>query len=369
MSDALQPVTILDHLSTPVAAYSGPDLTVRFANERMRALWGRGNDVIGLPLKEVLPGGSADAAMVNLENFRHSSTEIHTAECESRYYQDGELHQHLCRQEFKVISRDPEAVILHTILAIRGVHENPEPVYETDAEAQQGLINRFITQAPAGICLLDGPDFVFELVNPFYQQLFPDRKLLGRPLAKAIPEIVEGPLLSVLENVYRTGRTFEGKEVRFPFRSASGMVEERYFTFIYQARRDMNNEIDGIIVFAVEVTDAVLNRKKVDEQEMHLREMVMASPYGMMILQGDGMVIQIANQEIANLWQKKLDDITGRKLMEVLPEIGDQPFPKLLAKVYQTGISYGKQEETLFIKSPEGDVKRHVSFFYDPLFD
>nr|WP_235998585.1 PAS domain-containing protein [Hymenobacter sp. BT559] len=49
-------------------------------------------------------------------------------------------------------------------------------------------------QAPAAICLLQGPDFVYELVNPSYQRLFAGRQLLGRPLLAAVPEF-EGSTL------------------------------------------------------------------------------------------------------------------------------------------------------------------------------
>ena len=50
-----------------------------------------------------------------------------------------------------------------------------------EAEQQQQRLARFFRQAPAAICVLDGPDLVFELVNPAYQQLFPGRQLLHRP--------------------------------------------------------------------------------------------------------------------------------------------------------------------------------------------
>src|SRR5437764_936145 len=44
-------------------------------------------------------------------------------------------------------------------------------------------------QAPALICVLRGPEHVYELVNPMYQQLFGDRVLLGKPIREAVPEL------------------------------------------------------------------------------------------------------------------------------------------------------------------------------------
>ena len=49
-------------------------------------------------------------------------------------------------------------------------------------------LNRFFMQAPAGICILSGPELTFELINPLYQQLFPGRELLGKPMLQAFPK-------------------------------------------------------------------------------------------------------------------------------------------------------------------------------------
>jgi hypothetical protein len=35
-------------------------------------------------------------------------------------------------------------------------------------------------QAQAAVCVLAGPEFVYELVNLLYQQFFPERRLLGQ---------------------------------------------------------------------------------------------------------------------------------------------------------------------------------------------
>ncbi|WP_233635993.1 SDR family oxidoreductase [Hymenobacter setariae] len=44
-------------------------------------------------------------------------------------------------------------------------------------------------QAPAAMCLFQGPTLIYELVNPSYQQLFADRALLGKPLLEAHSEL------------------------------------------------------------------------------------------------------------------------------------------------------------------------------------
>src|ERR1700744_1543566 len=130
------------------------------------------------------------------------------------------------------------------------------------AELEKRRLNNFFMQMPAGVCVLDGPEMVFELVNPLYQELFPGRDLLGKPLLEAVPEVKGQPIWDILQQVYQSGETFEGNELLIPLaRTAGGPVEDRYFNFIYQARRNEYDAIDGILVFVIEVTDMVQARK------------------------------------------------------------------------------------------------------------
>lgn len=158
---------------------------------------------------------------------------------------------------------------------------------QTAAKAQQETaserdrLHEFFMQAPAGICILNGPELVFELVNPLYQQLFPGRSLLGKPLLDAVPEIKDQPIQKILEDVYMTGQTFEGKELLIPLaRSSDGPVEDRYFNFIYQAKKDGEGSVDGILVFVMEVTEMVNDRKEMEKTQDNLKAAVTSARLG-----------------------------------------------------------------------------------------
>ncbi|MCB2377612.1 PAS domain-containing protein [Hymenobacter sp. BT635] len=135
---------------------------------------------------------------------------------------------------------------------------------QTEAERQKARLEQFFMQAPAAICILDGPALVFELVNPGYQQLFPGRRLQNKSIWEALPELVGSPVQELLERVYATGETVQGKEVPAPAARHEGMPpEDMYFNFTYQARFDEQGNIDGVLVFAYEVTEQVLARQRV----------------------------------------------------------------------------------------------------------
>ncbi|MDB5233105.1 MAG: hypothetical protein JWR44_98 [Hymenobacter sp.] len=130
-----------------------------------------------------------------------------------------------------------------------------------EAERQRLLL--LFQEAPAGICILAGPELVFEFVNPAYQRLLPGRELVGQPILVALPELVATPVENLLHGVYATGQSHEEQALRIPVaRPADGVLEDRYFTFIYQPRRNERDKVDGILVFVFEVTEQVRTRQQ-----------------------------------------------------------------------------------------------------------
>lgn len=148
----------------------------------------------------------------------------------------------------------------------------------SEIEQQRDRLRRFLMQAPAGICVLDGPDFILELVNPSFQQLFPERKLLGKTVLEGFPEIREQQIWAILREVFQTGKHFQGNEWLIPLVNAEGVLEDRYFNFIYQARFDAAGKTDGLLVFVYEVTDMVQIRLEVEENEKRFRLLLNAIP-------------------------------------------------------------------------------------------
>jgi len=132
-------------------------------------------------------------------------------------------------------------------------------------QAEKDRLERFIMQAPAIIVVHSGPDLVFEKINPRYQQVFPGRQLLGKPLLEGLPELAGTPVWDMVRHVYRTGETVYGEEVLIPLAPHEGApLQNNYYNFIYQARRDEHGQVDGIMVFAYDVTVQVEGRKQAE---------------------------------------------------------------------------------------------------------
>lgn len=240
------------------------------------------------------------------------------------------------------------------------VESRTQELFTAQAEAtrQNERLNRFFMQAPSGICVFDGPDLVFELVNPPYQQLFPGRKLVGKPMLEALPELKDQLIVDVLKNVYATGNTFEGRELLVPLaRTADGPVEDRYFTFIYQARHDTAGKVDGILVFVAEVTEAVLTRKKEKENDERFRFLLNAIPQQVWTARANGM-LDYVNEVICGDFGQKAEYIIEQGWQTFIHPDDQQT----CLKKWLTALKTGKEYLVEFrLKFRDGQYRWHLA--------
>jgi len=131
-----------------------------------------------------------------------------------------------------------------------------------EAEAERTRLREIFTLAPAAIAVLEGPEHTFSYANPRYCELIGRWELIGKPLREAVLE-VEEKILVLLDAVYTTGEPFVGAEI--PIRLERGdEIYDALLNFSYVAIRDANGAITGIMVHAVDITDQVRARQRVE---------------------------------------------------------------------------------------------------------
>jgi PAS domain S-box-containing protein len=190
-------------------------------------------------------------------------------------------------------------------------------------QQERDRLKSFFMQAPAGICILDGPELVYELVNPAYQQLLPERVLLNRPLFEALPELIDTPLQEILLNVYRTGQIYETNELLIPVAEyEGGPTRDRYFSFSYHPRRDANNKIDGILTFVFEVSGMMKIQQELREareqaeQQKRVYETITSGTPDLMYVWDLNYRFTYANSALLSMWGKTWETAIGKSLLE-----------------------------------------------------
>ena len=90
----------------------------------------------------------------------------------------------------------------------------------------------------------------------------------------------------------------------------------------------------------------------------------------MCIVRSRELIIGMANQPMLAIWNKTADEIINHKLLDVFPEVSDQPFPGLLLSVFDTGLPVFIEELPAVLKDADGSLRTvYSNFTYQPLFD
>ncbi len=130
---------------------------------------------------------------------------------------------------------------------------------------RQKLFNLFMN-APALICVLRGPEHIYELANkPYMQMVGSKRNLIGTQIRKAIPELKEQGIFEILDKVYKTGNPFIGKEMPIKLNTTETGKTDTVLNFVFQPYSDSNGKVQGIISYASDITSLVDKRKRIEE--------------------------------------------------------------------------------------------------------
>ncbi|MHA4811903.1 PAS domain-containing protein [Flavitalea flava] len=240
------------------------------------------------------------------------------------------------------------------------------------------LFLNIVKQAPVGITIFRGKEFIVEMANATYLQIVDrtEASFVGKPLFESLPEVKEA-VAPLLNQVLETGIPYYGNEFEVQL-NRHGHKETTYFNFIYQplyedagnGKRPESGKASGIMVVANEVTAQVLSKHILAESEKQFRDVVTRSPIAMTIFRGKDLIIEMANEVLLNkIWKRALHEVQGKKLLDVFPELKGQQFPGLLHKVQSTGIAHSENEAVAFVNGPEGLKKYWLDYEYAPLFE
>ncbi|GAA4504636.1 hypothetical protein GCM10023172_31160 [Hymenobacter ginsengisoli] len=425
--------SILEQAPVAIGLFRGPEQEVATANTQLCAMWGHEPaEVLGRPLLEGVPELQGQGFAELIGEVARTQVPYVGREVPAQLAQQGRLQtcyfnfvyqplygpggellgvldiaidvteQVLARQQVQHLNEELAATneelqaaneeflanneeLTRTQLQLQQLNEELErrvtertralAQAQAEAEHQRQRLTRFFNQAPAAICMLDGPDFVFELVNPTYQQLFPGRQLLGRPLLAALPEISGQPVWHTLQHVYETGQTHEEVGIRTPIATyEGGPLKDFYLHYIQQARYDEHGRIDGVLVFALDMTEQVLAQQRADalqaemlataqrraQEREDLFNVYERTPAVIAFLRGPEHRLAYFNPAYEQLFPGR--QMRGRPIADIQPEAVEQGFVQLLDHVYQTGETYYGNELPLKVVQPDSDQAKTTYF-------
>ncbi|WP_231490859.1 PAS domain-containing sensor histidine kinase [Pedobacter sp. Leaf170] len=228
-----------------------------------------------------------------------------------------------------------------------------------------------------------------------------ERTIVGKNLEDALPEIVGQPFINILKNVWRTGVSYYASDTAAEL-IVNGERQTFYFDFEYRAMLDENQKTYCIIHTSRDVSQRrasliLIGEKEEEEQAIneemaatveellstneelnksmvlladsreHIRTIIEQAPVGICVLEGDDLVIDIANKVILNIWGRKESEVIGKPHELARPELKGQPVNKWLRDVYETGIAKVNNVFRVMLYQENGLREAFVNSIYQPI--
>lgn len=161
-------------------------------------------------------------------------------------------------------------------------------------QGERERLRRMFEQAPGFVAMMRGPDHVFELTNAAYRQLTGNRDLVGRSAREALPDLRDQVYFELLDEVYRTGKPYEGRSLAVDFKAFDGApVERKYVDVVYQPVFDEEGGVIGIFAQGADVTARVAAEEAIKSAERQSRQIFNgALDYAIIALDLDGQILR-----------------------------------------------------------------------------
>jgi PAS domain S-box-containing protein len=249
------------------------DLNYRFsyANKALLTMWGKSaEDAIGYGLREngyeewhaAMHEREIDEIITTKKSIRGTVSFPH-AELGSRIY------------DYILVPVLNEA---GQVEAIAGTTRDITDIKHAGEKLQQSKarLSNMIDQTPAPTLVLMGDDLVIEQINkPMLQMIGFGEEVIGTSLLKNMPELTDQYIWAQVVKVYKEGIHFNQSEVLVSHKR-TGVLKDYYYNIAYRPLWE-NGKITGMIQVAIDVTEQVTARKKLEESEGRFRALVNAS--------------------------------------------------------------------------------------------
>ncbi|HET7897560.1 MAG TPA: PAS domain S-box protein, partial [Flavisolibacter sp.] len=245
----------------------------------------------------------------------------------------------------------------------------PDLQARKELEESEKRFRNLVQEAPVATAIYVGREMKIQWANDAMIKLWgKDKTVIGKTVREALPEIEDQPFHGQLDRVFTTGEMYQATEDKGEL-MVEGRLQTFYFNFSYKPLRDADGQVYGILNMAIDVTDMVDNKRKLEESEKAFRNLIMQAPVGICLLTGNNFIVDIANEQYLELVGRKKEALINRPVWEALPEAKAQGYDLLLDSVKQTGKPYFGNEQAVELLRNGTIETVYLNFVYEPLFD
>ena len=332
----------------------GKDMVITLANNRMKEIWGKGNNVEGKTLLQVLPELKDQPFPTMIDKVYTTGIPVYANEILARLKHKGKIDD----RYFNIVYQ-PHREADETISGVITIaHEVTAQVAVKKAvEDSEKRYNMMVMQSPFAFAVLKGKDMVVTLANDSVKEMWgKGKEVEGKPLLEVMPEIKDQGFPELLDKVYTTGISYTTYETMVRL-VRNGKTEDVYFNFAYQPYREADETISGVTVIAIEVTPQAEFNKKVKESEENFRLLTELMPQK--ISQADAAGKEFFyNQNWLSYSGLSIEELKGDGWGKIMhPDERDE-----ITKRWQHSVKTGSNfEMEIRLLNKKGEYKWHLS--------
>jgi PAS domain S-box-containing protein len=357
--------TVIEQAPMAIGVLSGKDMIIEIGNEKIFEVWGKDKSVQSKPILEALPEIKNQVFLELLQNVYETGVPYFGYAALAKLVRNNVLDDVYFDFVYTPLRDKSGSVSAVMVLA---TEVTAQVMSLQKIEASEARFRSLIEEAPVATCLFVGRELKIEVANDKIIEYWgKDKSCIGKTLGEAVPELAGQPFLEILDQVFSTGQSYEGRSEP-ALLLINGILETHYFDYTLKPLKNTAGEVYAIIDMAVDVTREVITRKALEESEAKLRSVVASAPSGMVVFTGRDMIVELPNQPFLDIIGKD-SGIVGKPLKEAMPELENQPFLKILDEVYTTGIGHQSKERTVAIIKNGVMTHNLYDFTYTPLFD
>ncbi|MBF5028031.1 sensor histidine kinase [Planobacterium oryzisoli] len=254
----------------------GEDLVIDTANQQILELWGKSSDIIGLPIIEGIPELKGQEFPDILKGVLRTGKSFRGDKVQCFLNREGVMEECFFDFVYSPIRDSGNTIIGVSVVA---TEVTSQVLSERKLSESELRFKELLLKADVSTAIYRGEDLVIEVANDKMLATWgKDASVIGRPLREALPELVGQPFFDLLLHVYRTGETYAATEDRVDLMT-HGVLETFYYNFTYKAIRNSKGEIYAILNMAVNVTELVKAKHRLQESEAKYRNLSEAMPH------------------------------------------------------------------------------------------
>lgn len=237
------------------------------------------------------------------------------------------------------------------------------------AEASEVRFRSFIQNAPVAMSMSNGRNCVVEIANDRMFEIWGRKPedVIGKAIFEAMPEARGQGFEEIINRLFDTGGTFKADEILIHL-NRNGKMEPVYLNLVYQPVQDADGTVTGIMQVAIDVTEGVLSKQRIEESEARFRLLIEQAPVATCLFVGREQKITVANDLMLGIWGKS-SSVIGMRLEDAVPELKGQPFLRILDDVFTSGKPYSSTAARAELEVDGVLGTYYFNFTYKPLFD